>query len=412
MATASASDDVVGRRRRRQAEQPGHHAGDLVLAGAAVGAHRALDLLGGVGARRHAPLAGRQQHHARAPGRRRTRCGRWRRSTAPRWPSPRGGARPAALRPAGGCRPAAAPAARRRGSGSRPPRRRAAASRRRARRRSRCWRCRDRCRGRACDRHSPRAPGRLPAPGRHGAVRSLSTGPRAAQPAAASAVLADVILSARSTLCTGAWRRALVVLCLSALASRPRRRARRAPPGRAARRLAPNDAVIDGPSADIRSLNGMSMARDGTGALVYLKDDPGRPARVRLAPGRRRVPGPACRSTPASLGASSQPVIASGPGGLLLVAFINGGTLYVAQAADARPRRWARPAALFSGAVNPSISISNFGKALPGLHRHRGRRRRRRAGPPTTSRASGRWSPPRWTPTPPTPPAPAPAART
>ncbi len=55
---------MVGRRDQRQAEQPGHHPPDLVLLGPAVPAHRALDLLGRVGTRRDAALAGRQQHDA------------------------------------------------------------------------------------------------------------------------------------------------------------------------------------------------------------------------------------------------------------------------------------------------------------------------------------------------------------
>ncbi len=46
----------------------------------------------------------------------------------------------------------------------------------------------------------------------------------------------------------------------------------------------------------------------------------------------------------------------------MLVAFINSGTLYVAQAASAASPLSA-PAPLFTGAANPSISISNFGKA-------------------------------------------------
>ena len=61
-------------------------------------------------------------------------------------------------------------------------------------------------------------------------------------------------------------------------------------------------------------------------------------------------------------GASSQPVIAAGNGGLLLVGFINGGVLYVvdrlAANAPAGP-----PQPLAGVASNPAISISNFGKA-------------------------------------------------
>jgi hypothetical protein len=124
---------------------------------------------------------------------------------------------------------------------------------------------------------------------------------------------------------------------------------------------APTDALIDGPSTDIQSLNGMSMARDGTGALVYLKDVLGVPHVFvsRLTGGGFTA---AVQADPGLMGASSEPVIAAGPGGLLLVGFINAGTLYVAQAASSSAPLSA-PAALFGGAVNPSISMSNFGKA-------------------------------------------------
>ena len=44
-----------------------------------------------------------------------------------------------------------------------------------------------------------------------------------------------------------------------------------------------------------------------------------------------------CRWTPGSPGPSSQPVAAAGQGGLVLVAFVNSGTLYVVGAA--RPPR-------------------------------------------------------------------------
>ncbi|HEY2317149.1 MAG TPA: hypothetical protein VGH67_02540 [Solirubrobacteraceae bacterium] len=166
----------------------------------------------------------------------------------------------------------------------------------------------------------------------------------------------------RSTLCTGAWRRALVVLCLCVLAAAL---ARAPAPARAAGPRSPTpalgDAVIDGPSADIQSVNGMSMSRDGTGAIVYLKDVLGVPHVFvsRLTGGVFQAP---VQADAGLLGASSQPVIASGQNGLLLLAFINAGTLYVAQAATSAAPLGA-PAAVLQGAIDPSISISNFGKA-------------------------------------------------
>ncbi|MFL5861963.1 MAG: hypothetical protein ACJ780_14480 [Solirubrobacteraceae bacterium] len=119
--------------------------------------------------------------------------------------------------------------------------------------------------------------------------------------------------------------------------------------------------MIDGPSADIQSLDGLSIARDGTGALVYVKDVLG-VAHVfvsRLAGGGFQPP---VQADAGLLGASSEPVIAAGQNGLALIAFVNGGTLYVSQAASSSSPL-SGPSALFTGASKPSISISNYGKA-------------------------------------------------
>jgi hypothetical protein len=185
----------------------------------------------------------------------------------------------------------------------------------------------------------------------------------AAQPAASSAVLADVIRLARSPLCTGAWRRALVALCLFACAlaaagalARPAHAARSRAPA-----LAPNDTVVDGPSPDIQALNGLSIARDGGGALVYTKAVAG-VAHVflsRLSAGTFQAP---VQVDTGLAGPSSQPVVAAGQNGVVLVAFINGGTVYVAQALSAASPLSA-PSALATGAANPSLSLNVFGKA-------------------------------------------------
>lgn len=121
--------------------------------------------------------------------------------------------------------------------------------------------------------------------------------------------------------------------------------------------------VIDGPSASIVGPVGLglSIARDGSGAVVYLKQVAGveHVFVSRLAGGVFQAP----EQIDAMLaGASSQPVIAAGDGGLLLVAFINGGGLYVA----GRPSTasgWSPPSSLFTGALNPSLQMTDFGKA-------------------------------------------------
>lgn len=119
--------------------------------------------------------------------------------------------------------------------------------------------------------------------------------------------------------------------------------------------------VIDGPSADIDSLGGLSVGRDGTGGLVYLKSVGGSP-RVfvsRLLGGQFETP----QQVDGGLaGDSSQPVIAAGNGGVLLVAFVNGGALYVVDAGGgASP--FGAPGEIAGNAANPSIQMTNFGKA-------------------------------------------------
>jgi hypothetical protein len=125
--------------------------------------------------------------------------------------------------------------------------------------------------------------------------------------------------------------------------------------------LSPTNVVVDGPSPDIQSLNGLSIARDGAGGLVYIKNVGGA-AHIfvsRLLGGSFQPPQQvdAGLSTP-----SSQPVIAAGQGGVLIVAFVNARTLYVAQAPDSQSPIGA-PSPLFDGAINPAISMSIFGKA-------------------------------------------------
>jgi hypothetical protein len=119
--------------------------------------------------------------------------------------------------------------------------------------------------------------------------------------------------------------------------------------------------TIDGPSADIVGLSGMSVARDGTGGLVYLKQVTGTPHVFvsRLVAGAFQAPEEVDGGL---IGSSSQPVIAAGNGGLLLIAFINGGQLYVVGRPSASAA-YAGPLPLANAASNPAIAITNFGKA-------------------------------------------------
>jgi hypothetical protein len=119
-------------------------------------------------------------------------------------------------------------------------------------------------------------------------------------------------------------------------------------------------AVIDGPSSAITELSGMSIARDGTGGLVYLKMVAGVPHVFVSALEGGTFQSPL--EVDSSLaGASSQPVIAAGNGGVLLIGFINGGQLYVV-GRSSTTAAFAAPDALAAGASNPSLEMTNFGK--------------------------------------------------
>jgi hypothetical protein len=121
--------------------------------------------------------------------------------------------------------------------------------------------------------------------------------------------------------------------------------------------------AIDGPSPDIVQPSGLglSVARDSSGGLIYLKRVNGTPHVFvsSLSAGGFSAP----TEIDAGLGgASSQPVIAAGNGGLLLIGFINGGELYAVQRAN-QTAAFSTPTGLAGGASNPSISITNFPKA-------------------------------------------------
>jgi hypothetical protein len=118
--------------------------------------------------------------------------------------------------------------------------------------------------------------------------------------------------------------------------------------------------VIDGPSPDIVGLSGLAVARDGGGGIVYLKQVLG-VTHVFVSQLNGGVFQPPEQLDTSLIGDSSQPVIAAGNGGLLLVAFINGGQLYVVDRPSASAP-YGELTPLASAASNPAISLSNFGK--------------------------------------------------
>ncbi|MGI8864640.1 MAG: hypothetical protein ACR2JH_09630 [Solirubrobacteraceae bacterium] len=119
--------------------------------------------------------------------------------------------------------------------------------------------------------------------------------------------------------------------------------------------------VLDGPSPNLVELDGMSIAADGTGGLVYLKTVSGI-AHVFVSSLTGGAFRPAQQVDAGLAGASSQPVIVAGTGGVLQIAFINGGALWVVDrlaASSAFPA----PYALARGAANPSLQRTKLGKA-------------------------------------------------
>ena len=118
--------------------------------------------------------------------------------------------------------------------------------------------------------------------------------------------------------------------------------------------------MIDGPSAAISGLGGLSIARDGTGGLVYVKAVSGisHVFVSALLGGQFQSP---VQVDAGLAGASSQPVLAAGNGGVLLVGFINAGQLYVVDKASSTAG-FGSPQALAAGASNPSLQMTNFGK--------------------------------------------------
>ncbi len=118
--------------------------------------------------------------------------------------------------------------------------------------------------------------------------------------------------------------------------------------------------VIDGPSAAISGLGGLSIARDGTGGLVYSKAVSGisHVFVSALVGGQFQTP---VQVDAGLAGASSEPVIAAGNGGVLLIGFIDGGELYVVDKGSTTAA-FGSPQPLAAGASNPSLQMTNFGK--------------------------------------------------
>lgn len=117
--------------------------------------------------------------------------------------------------------------------------------------------------------------------------------------------------------------------------------------------------AIDGPSADIRALGDLDLARDGTGALAYVKrvDGADHVFASRFEGGVFQPP----ERLDAPLGtASSQPVVGAAAGGRLVVVFVSGGAVH--GVARVPGGDWSAPAALGPGS-DPAVDLSINGTA-------------------------------------------------
>jgi hypothetical protein len=110
---------------------------------------------------------------------------------------------------------------------------------------------------------------------------------------------------------------------------------------------------IDGP---VTALGGLDVARDGTGAVAYVKPDGGVDHIFvsRLDGGAWQTPERVDAGLPS---AGSQPVVAAGDGGRVDVAFISGGALY-AMVKPASNQPYTPPQLVTPAALNPSIDLS------------------------------------------------------
>lgn len=115
--------------------------------------------------------------------------------------------------------------------------------------------------------------------------------------------------------------------------------------------------VIDGPNGDIKSVGDVDLSRDGTGGVVYVRDDGGVP-HVFFSAFQDGAFGPVQRLDAALPGPSSQPVIAASNNNRLAVAFVNDGMLY-ASVKGKEAAGFSPPALVATGGVsNPSIDMS------------------------------------------------------
>ncbi len=118
--------------------------------------------------------------------------------------------------------------------------------------------------------------------------------------------------------------------------------------------------MIAGPAAGVQ-LGGLEIARDGTGGLVYTQEVDGAEHvfASRLLGGTFQAPAELDAGLP---GPAGQAVITGTNGGVLLVAFIDAGSLFVTGTTSAGAG-WTAPQPIAPDASNPSIQMNTNGEA-------------------------------------------------
>jgi hypothetical protein len=144
--------------------------------------------------------------------------------------------------------------------------------------------------------------------------------------------------------------------CLAVLAALALPTAAQAAPGR----YFPGE-TIDGPSADIQTLGDVDVARDGTGALVYVKREGGvdHVFASRLVEGQWQAPE---RIDGGLAAAASEPVVAASGNGRLAVVFQNAAGVYAVLRANAGTG-WSAPQLLGASGRSPAVDMSINGVA-------------------------------------------------
>ncbi len=117
--------------------------------------------------------------------------------------------------------------------------------------------------------------------------------------------------------------------------------------------------VVVAPSGALDSLNGLSIADDGSGGMVFLETVAGVP-HVFVSRLEHGAWQPAEQVDAGLSAASSQPQITAHNHGELVVAFINSGALYV-NTVRHRKQPFSTPQELATGASNPTVSINGYG---------------------------------------------------